>query len=176
MPEVKITIIRSGRKTLSIQLKHDEIIARAPLRMKDKEIYSFIESKKSWIEKHLASLAERQKALEKIQPFTEEEIIVKLEENLKNVRPLTALMDEGIDIEDIVRDVLKGFDVEVIYTEEVAYKCKCSREKVEATLKSINKEELAEMTADLPEVSVCCDFCNTTYSFSKKDIEKILKN
>ena len=74
MPEVKITIIRSGRKTLSIQLKHDEIIARAPLRMKDKEIYSFIESKKSWIEKHLASLAERQKALEKIQPFTEEEI------------------------------------------------------------------------------------------------------
>ena len=108
-------------------------------------------------------------------PFTEEEIIVKLEENLKNVRPLTALMDEGMDIEEIVKDVLRGFEVEVIYTEEVAYKCKCSREKVEATLKSINKEELAEMTADLPEVSVCCDFCNTTYSFSKKDIEKILK-
>ena len=109
-------------------------------------------------------------------PFTEDEIIDKLEENLKTVRPVTKLLDEGMDIEDIVRDVLKGFDVEVIYTEEVAYKCKCSREKVEATLKSINKEELAEMTADLPEVSVCCDFCNTTYSFSKKDIEKILKN
>ena len=74
MPEVKVTIIRSNRKTLSIQLKVDEIIARAPLRMKDKEIYSFIDSKKSWIEKHLASLAERQKVLEKIQPFTEEEI------------------------------------------------------------------------------------------------------
>ncbi len=109
-------------------------------------------------------------------PFTEEEIIVKLEENLKNVRPLTALMDEGMDIEDIVRDVLTGFEVEVIYTEDVAYKCKCSREKIEATLKSLGKDELEGMITDLPEVSVCCHFCNTTYSFSKNDIEKILEN
>lgn len=71
---MKVTIIRSSRKTLSIQLKPDEIIARAPLRMKDKEIYSFIESKKSWIDKNLAKINERQKALDKVQPFTEEEI------------------------------------------------------------------------------------------------------
>jgi len=64
---MKVTIIRSNRKTLSIQLKPGEIIARAPLRMKDKEIYSFIESKKSWIEKNLAKIDE-------VQPFTEEEI------------------------------------------------------------------------------------------------------
>ena len=59
--EVKISIIRSSRKTLSIQLKNGEIIARAPLRMKDKDIYSFIESKKSWIEKNLAKIEEREK-------------------------------------------------------------------------------------------------------------------
>lgn len=71
---MKVTIIRSSRKTLSIQLKPGEIIARAPLRMKDKEIYSFIESKKSWIEKNLAKIDERQKALDEVQPFTEDEI------------------------------------------------------------------------------------------------------
>jgi uncharacterized protein YvpB len=43
-------------------------------------------------------------------------------------------LEEGMDIEDIVRDVLDGFDVEVIYTQDVAYKCKCSREKIETTL------------------------------------------
>ena len=42
--DVKVNIIRSDRKTLSIQLKPGEIVARAPLRIKDKEIYSFIES------------------------------------------------------------------------------------------------------------------------------------
>ena len=72
--EVKISIIRSSRKTLSIQLKNGEIIARAPLRMKDKDIYSFIESKKLWIEKNLAKMQEREKAISDVEPFTEEEI------------------------------------------------------------------------------------------------------
>lgn len=72
--DIKINIIRTDRKTLSIQLKHGEIIARAPLRMNDKEIYSFIESKKSWIEKNLAKMEEREKAISDVQPFTQEEI------------------------------------------------------------------------------------------------------
>lgn len=72
--EIKISIIRSDRKTLSIQLKNGEIIARAPLRMKDKEIYNFIESKKSWIEKTLAKIEEREKAISDVEPFTDEEI------------------------------------------------------------------------------------------------------
>ena len=108
-------------------------------------------------------------------PFTEDEIIDKLEENLKTVRPVTKLLDEGMDIEDIVRDVLKGFDVEVIYTEEVAYKCKCSKEKVEATLKGLGKKELYEILEAQPQIDVCCNFCNTTYSYTKNDVEKILK-
>lgn len=72
--QTKISIIRSNRKTLSIQLKAGEIIARAPLRMKDKEIYAFIESKKLWIEKNLAKIEEREKAIGDTEPFTENEI------------------------------------------------------------------------------------------------------
>ena len=74
MPDLKITVIRADRKTLAIQLKNGEIIARAPLRMKEKDIYNFIETKKPWIEKHLVRMSEQQKALEKIEPFTEKEI------------------------------------------------------------------------------------------------------
>ena len=109
-------------------------------------------------------------------PFTEDEIIDKLEQNLKEVRPVTKLLDEGLDIEDIVRDVLRGFDVEVIYTEEVEYKCKCSKEKVEATLRGLGEKELYEILETQPQIDVCCNFCNTTYSYTKTDVEKILKN
>lgn len=72
--ETKVNIIRSNRKTLSIELKSNEIIARAPGRMKEKEIYKFIESKKSWIDSHLAKLNERQKVLDDLNPYTQEEI------------------------------------------------------------------------------------------------------
>ena len=84
--EVKVNIIRSNRKTLSIQLKSGEIIARAPLRMQDKEIYSFIESKKSWIEKNLAKIEEREKVISEVQPFTQEEINA-LAEKAKQIIP-----------------------------------------------------------------------------------------
>ena len=74
IPDLRITIIRSDRKTLSVQIKNGELIARAPLRMKGKDIYAFIDSKKTWIEKHLASSEEAKKALSEIQPFTKEEL------------------------------------------------------------------------------------------------------
>ncbi len=83
---IKVSIIRSNRKTLSIQLKPGEIIARAPLRMKDKEIYSFIDSKKSWIEKNLAKIEEREKAIGEVKPFTQEEINA-LAEKAKQIIP-----------------------------------------------------------------------------------------
>lgn len=108
-------------------------------------------------------------------PFTEDEIITKIEQNLARVKPVTQLLDEGKDIEEIVRDVLEGFEVEVIYEQEVEYKCKCAKEKVEATLQGLGAKELSEMAADLPSVDVKCHFCNTTYSFSKTDIENIFK-
>ena len=108
-------------------------------------------------------------------PFTEDEIITKIEQNLARVKPVTQLLDEGMDIEDIVRNVLQGFDVEVIYEQQVEYKCKCGKEKVEATLQGLGAKELNEMASDLPSVDVKCHFCNTTYSFTKSDIEKILK-
>ena len=70
----EVSVIRSGRKTVSIQVKPNEVIIRAPMRMKEKEIEKFVESKRNWIEKHLKSLSEKQKALENIEPYSDEEI------------------------------------------------------------------------------------------------------
>ena len=106
-------------------------------------------------------------------PFTEDAIIDKLEENLKTVRPVTELLENGWDIEDIVRDVLKGFEVEVIYEEHPEYKCKCSREKIESILMGLSQEDLTEMAADEKGTEVKCHFCETNYVFTPEEIEKI---
>jgi predicted metal-dependent hydrolase len=50
---IPYTLIRSSRRTLSIQISRDgELIARAPMRLSIPRIESFIMSKESWIEKH----------------------------------------------------------------------------------------------------------------------------
>ncbi len=70
----EVSVIKSKRKTISIQVKPNEVIIRAPLRMKEKEIENFVETKRHWIEKNLKSVSEKQKLLENIEPYSEEEI------------------------------------------------------------------------------------------------------
>ncbi len=74
LEEMKISIVRSDRKTLAIQLKNGQVIARAPRKMKDKEIYAFIASKREWIEKHLSVQLARQEQAAALPKFTPEEI------------------------------------------------------------------------------------------------------
>lgn len=55
-------IIRSKRKTVAIQVDGDcKITVRAPLRMSQKEIESFVQDKKKWLENAVASQMERAK-------------------------------------------------------------------------------------------------------------------
>lgn len=64
MDTKEVTVIRSARKTLAIQIKPDgSLIVRAPMRMPEREICRFLEEKSDWIAKHLAKVAEdREKA------------------------------------------------------------------------------------------------------------------
>ena len=50
-------IVRSGRKTLGIQVRADgTVVVRAPLRMPEAEILQAVERHRSWIEKTAASV------------------------------------------------------------------------------------------------------------------------
>ncbi len=68
--EIVYQIIRSSRKTISLQITPDgEVICRCPKRMSKREVDAFVQSKKSWIEKHLGKVA----AQPALPPFTEAE-------------------------------------------------------------------------------------------------------
>ena len=70
----QLTITRSERKTVAIQIKGNSIIVRAPKRLCEAEIVQFLRSKRSWIEKHYAAIAERQEAAKNVAPYTAEEL------------------------------------------------------------------------------------------------------
>lgn len=74
---VSIRIIRSSRRTLSLQVRRSgEVIVRAPLHASLKEINSFIRKNSSWLEKHLAAVQkEKEEDLKNpVQPLSMEEI------------------------------------------------------------------------------------------------------
>ena len=72
MFDIPVTLIRSSRKTLGLQVKQSgEVILRAPLRMPEAEIRRFLESKKGWVEKQLNRFREQATDLP---PYTPEDI------------------------------------------------------------------------------------------------------
>ncbi len=69
-----VTVIKSKRKTLSVQLKSSEIIVRVPYRTSGAEIRAFLDEKSAWIEKHQKLIDEREKELRSMPKLTADEI------------------------------------------------------------------------------------------------------
>ena len=110
-----------------------------------------------------------------LMPFTEDEVIEKLEQNLSKVASVTSMLEAGLSPEDILRTLLEGFDVEIMETSETKFVCNCSKERVEKALISIGKDEIQDMIRDGEPIEVKCHFCNTGYMFSVEDLEDIYK-
>ena len=59
-------LIRSSRKTLTIQIKDGRVIVRAPMRASARDIRSFVEKNAEWIAKHLAAYEARERSAYKL--------------------------------------------------------------------------------------------------------------
>ena len=61
----QVEIIRSKRKTVTIQIKSDgRVVVRAPVRMSGAAIRQLLEEKSAWIEKHLAQIRRQNESAE----------------------------------------------------------------------------------------------------------------
>lgn len=108
-------------------------------------------------------------------PAAEDETIDKLEDGIKDIESVTQMLEKGMTPEDIIKKALKNFEVEVLYEQDVEYKCNCSKDRVEKALISMGKTELESMAEDLPETEVKCHFCDKVYKFSREEILKLSK-
>lgn len=71
---MSFTLIRSKRKTISMEFKDGEVIVRAPNRASKKSIVLFVESHRDWIEKQKKKEAQRKKAQAAVEKLTKEEL------------------------------------------------------------------------------------------------------
>ncbi len=107
-------------------------------------------------------------------PTALDDTIDKVEECIKDLRPISSLIDSGMTPEEICHHALRLFDLDILDSATPSYKCYCSKERVEAALISTGVEELTEMSKE-ETTEVSCQFCDIKYTFTGKDIEKLIK-
>ena len=112
--------------------------------------------------------------LVQLMPNVKDADIDRLERNLAQIEPMTAMLDKGMGLEDIVRTVLDGFDVEFLQTSEIGYRCACSREKVERALISMGRVELDKMAEEQETSEVTCQFCDKIYTFHREELHQLV--
>jgi molecular chaperone Hsp33 len=52
-------------------------------------------------------------------------------------------------------------------------RCRCSRERIDGVLKSIKREELADLRDPQGLVAVTCEFCSTQYAYDEADLDRV---
>lgn len=108
-------------------------------------------------------------------PDASEEILNKLEENLKTILPVSSLVAEGKTPEEILRLLLSDIDgFEILSKTDLAFRCKCSMERIEEVLLATGEKEL-ESLANEGKAEVVCQFCGEKYEFDKEHLEMLLR-
>lgn len=108
-------------------------------------------------------------------PFATEEVISAVEKNIKDIKPITTMLEDGQTPEDIALMLLDSLQPNILDEATPKYQCDCSKERVQRALVSLGKEELTKMAQEQDETEVCCHFCNKKYKFSSQDILNLCK-
>ena len=107
-------------------------------------------------------------------PGAPDEVIDKLEEGIKRAGAVTAMLEQGMTPEDILGAVAGDLGILFLETQEVEYRCYCSRERVTKALISIGREELSQIAEENKAFPVECQFCDEVYTFTPEDIAELL--
>ena len=109
-------------------------------------------------------------------PGADEDTIIKVEGGIMAAGSVSALLDKDPDPEHLLRTVMSDFDIRILESSPVEYKCYCSRQRVEGALISLGKQELSEIAAEGKAFPVECQFCDTIYEFTPEEIQELIKN
>lgn len=107
-----------------------------------------------------------------LMPGADEALIGRLEENIFMMDQLTTILDED-GAAAIFDQVLKGFEYHIVGETPVAYRCYCSRDRVEEALRCIDSAQLAEMIDEGKDITVSCQFCDQVYRFSPAQLQEL---
>ena len=110
-----------------------------------------------------------------LMPETEEETIVRVEENIRGLDSVTSMLEAGLDGEEIVRKILLGLDPIILDRLPTNYSCDCNKKRVERALMTVGTKELESMIEDGEAVEMSCHFCGEKYIFEIKDIKNLLE-
>ena len=106
-------------------------------------------------------------------PFADDAAIDQLERNVKAIPPASAMIDQGMQPAEICEKLLEGLSPQILDDYFPAYRCDCSRERVERAVISLGKAQLDQLIEEDHGAELSCHFCGKRYAFSEQELRQI---
>lgn len=110
-----------------------------------------------------------------LMPFTQDEVIDKLEKKITEIASVTEMLEKGMTPEQILEAVLGEFGLEITDTIETGFQCDCSKERVSRAIATLSKKDLDDIINDGEAIEVKCQFCNKAYHFDVDELKEMRK-
>ena len=108
-------------------------------------------------------------------PGADDEVITAVEQGVARLGAVSGRLDAGQEPLDLLREALGGFELEVLETAPVEYRCYCSEERVSRALISMGKDELNSLIGEQGGAELTCQFCDKVYRFSADDLRCLVE-
>ena len=109
-----------------------------------------------------------------LMPGYTEDTVVMVEGGIMAAGNVSAILDKDPDPEHMLRQVMSDFDLKILESSKVEYRCYCSRERVERALLSLGADELASIVREQGGCQMSCQFCDTVYDFSAEELNAMI--
>lgn len=103
-----------------------------------------------------------------LMPDAIEEDIVKTEELVARLQPISSLIRDHERLEEIVMSLYD--DVKILESTPIEFRCNCSKATTKRVLCTLTKEERQQMIEEDHGCEVTCHFCNERYQISEQEL------
>ncbi len=112
-------------------------------------------------------------------PFADEATVDLIERNAADLAHISTMIDQGMDNKAIADVALRDIPYDVFDELTVDYRCTCTKEKMDAVIRSVGRREIERLVAEQvadgkpAELDITCRFCNTKYTYPKEKLDRM---
>lgn len=78
-----------------------------------------------------------------------------------------------LDTDTILQRLYHEEELRLFDTEDIAFQCQCSQQKVEKMVTSLGADEARDIIVKQGKIEIDCEFCNSHYALDQVDIERL---
>lgn len=111
-----------------------------------------------------------------VMPGCTEETIVKLEESLQNVPPVSEMVQKGLNGREIIKTILGDEEFKILKTIPVKFACSCTKERFTNGIKSLGYTTVKKIYDEDHGLTATCQYCHQAYVYTDEELKQIVES